>query len=69
MNIVSLGQASALIQAMPSRIIAAADELKIVPASRINCVDYYEESDLSKIAEYLQQRSRSTVGGLPRVTQ
>jgi hypothetical protein len=51
---VSIGQAAALIQAMPSRIKAAAEELGITPAMRINMVDHYSEDDLQRIAEHLR---------------
>jgi hypothetical protein len=51
---VSIGQAAALIQAMPNKIREAAEALEIRPAMRINLVDHYSEDDLERIATYLR---------------
>lgn len=59
-SIISIGQAAALIQAMPSRIAAAAAELNIAPAMRINGVAHFEEADIQRIADHLR---RETAGG------
>ena len=56
-SIVSLGQAAALIQAMPSAIRKAAEEMDIKPALRINMIDHYDEHDIERIAEYLRAHS------------
>ncbi|WP_428304847.1 hypothetical protein [Lacipirellula sp.] len=53
-SIISIGQAAQLLQAMPSRISAAAVELCIEPAMRINCIDHFAEADLERIAEHLR---------------
>jgi len=58
-SIVSIGQAAALIQMMPSEISAVAAELGIQPAIRINGIDHFCESDLQRIAEHLRQPAAS----------
>jgi hypothetical protein len=60
-SIVSIGQASAMIQYMPLHIRGAAMELGIVPSARINLVDHYSEADLQRIRNYLDRQK--TKGG------
>ena len=62
-NIISIGQAAAMIQAMPDRIRTAAVALGIVPAMRINNVDHFAETDLERIAEHLRQGSPEVTAG------
>jgi len=58
-SIVSIGQAAALIQQMPGRIRAAANDLAIQPTMRINGIDHFSESDVQAIGDLLR---RSTSG-------
>lgn len=55
-SIISIGQAAQLLQAMPSRISAAAIELHIEPAMRINGIAHFAETDLERIAAHLRSR-------------
>jgi hypothetical protein len=52
-SLISVGQASALLQRSPSEINAAATQLGILPAERRNFVTYYHEADLEKIRRFL----------------
>ncbi|CAN0348760.1 unnamed protein product, partial [Ectocarpus sp. 4 AP-2014] len=52
--VVSLGQACALIHAMPDRIKATAATLDLQPVMRINLVDHYAEADIQRIGEHLR---------------
>ena len=56
LNILSVGHAAALIQAMPHRIRDAARALGIEPG-RINGVEHFEEADVEKIAAYLRSQN------------
>ncbi|RIK78512.1 MAG: hypothetical protein DCC67_11490 [Planctomycetota bacterium] len=58
-SIVSVGAAAPLVGAMPSRIEAVAEQLRIAPALRINGVPHYDESDLERIAEAIRRGDRS----------
>lgn len=55
-SIISIGQAAAILQLMPDKIRAAAVELRIVPAMRINQVDHFDEADLQRIANHVQRQ-------------
>jgi hypothetical protein len=63
-SIISIGQAAALIQAMPTRIRNAAIALGIQPAMRINNVDHFAESDIERIAAYLRNQAASASDGV-----
>jgi hypothetical protein len=52
-SLVSVGQASALLQHSPSEINAAATQLGILPAERRNFVTYYHEADLERVRRHL----------------
>ena len=57
-SIVSLGKSSALLQAMPTSITAAAAALNIEAAMLIDGVPYFAESDLAAIGEHLRSGRR-----------
>jgi hypothetical protein len=59
-SFVSIGQATALVQAMPADIRRAANELGIQPAVKINLIDHFAESDLQRIAEHLRSQPTAT---------
>ncbi len=54
-SIISVGQAAALLQAMPQRIKAAALEIGVSPAMVINGVTHFDERDLERIGERLRE--------------
>jgi hypothetical protein len=60
-SIIAIGRACSLVQAMPNRIEAAARELGIEPALRINLVPHYAESDINRIGEYLNQQKQRPI--------
>ena len=57
-SLVSVGQASQLLQRSPSEIDAAATQLGITPAERRNFVVFYFEADVERIRHYLNQESK-----------
>ena len=54
-SIISVGQAAALLQAMPSAIKQAAADLGVSPSLTINGVVHFNEGDLERIGERLRQ--------------
>jgi hypothetical protein len=55
LSIVSIGFMCQAVQSLPNAIRAAAEELKIRPAYRINAVDHYLESDVERIRKHLAE--------------
>ena len=53
-NIVSIGYAAQLLQAMPNRIREVAQACRIEPACRINNIDHYSEESLEQIRSQLR---------------
>lgn len=62
-SIIAIGRATALIQAMPDRIEAAARVLGIEPVMRINLVPHYDESDINRIGDYIHQQRQQIAKG------
>jgi hypothetical protein len=58
-EIVSIGQLAAWIQASPSRIRKAAEALGIQPAYRINGVEHFDEADGERICKFLNAEQPS----------
>ena len=52
-DLVSIGYAAQLLQAVPKRIREAAQALGIQPACRINGIDHYSEDDVQKIRKQI----------------
>ncbi|MCE9556760.1 MAG: hypothetical protein K8T91_25715 [Planctomycetes bacterium] len=53
-NIVSIGCAAQLLQAEPTKIRKAAQEIGVEPAYRISMVDHYSEDQLEQIRSQLR---------------
>jgi hypothetical protein len=62
-SIIAIGKAVSILHVMPNRIRAAAGELGIVPAIRINGVEHFDESDVGRIGLYLEQSQPQAAGG------
>ena len=54
-SIIAIGKAVSILHVMPNRIRAAAGELGITPAIKINGVEHFDESDVGRIGQYLEQ--------------
>lgn len=54
-SIYSIGQAAAMVRALPERIRSAAATLNLQPTLRINGVDHFTEADIERIGEHLRQ--------------
>jgi NADH:ubiquinone oxidoreductase subunit E len=57
-SLISVGQASQLLQRSPTEINSAATQLGIAPAERRNFVTYYHEADLERVREHLAKDLR-----------
>jgi hypothetical protein len=56
LDIASIGQLSTWLQASPTSIRQAADQLKIAPVARINGIDHYSVADVHRMRDHLQKQ-------------
>lgn len=61
-SIIAIGKAVSILHVMPSRIRAAAGELGITPAIKINGVEHFDETDVGRIGQYLEQSQPQASG-------
>lgn len=61
-SIIAIGKAVHILHVMPNRIRAAAGELGITPAIKINGVEHFDESDVGRIGQYLEQQQPHAAG-------
>ncbi len=66
-SIIAIGRAVSILHAMPNRIRAAAGELGISPAIKINGVEHFDETDVDRIGRHLEQTSTPQAAGASNV--
>jgi hypothetical protein len=59
-SIIAIGKAVSILHVMPNRI-RAAGELGISPAIKINGVEHFDETDVDRIGQHLEQNA-SAIG-------
>jgi hypothetical protein len=59
-SIIAIGKAVSILHVMPGRIRAAAGELGITPAIKINGVEHFDETDVDRIGQHLEQSHRTS---------
>ncbi len=61
-SIIAIGKAVSILHVMPNRIRAAAGELGISPAIKINGVEHFDETDVDRIGRHLEQSQPQAAG-------